>query len=863
MIAVTSEEELTIIDEVGNESESTESDLPRSPSPLPRRSSPSIITPREASTFGLVTSVQKRDGRTEPVKVHKIQERISRLTKQDPALSVDIVPVVQAVVSSLCNGITTQQLDQVAINAAANLASTHPDFGQLASRIAVSNMHKTTLPSFYQTMRSLFENCDAHGAPMPLISDGFMGYVDVHHEEIEANIKYGRDFLLSHFAIATLERSYLLQSTKGVRERPQHLFMREAIRVGGSDWKSYYDRLSQLYFTHATPTMFNAGTPKEQMSSCFLVSMSDDSIEGIYNTLKECALISKGAGGIGVDVCNIRAKGSRIAGGGVSSGLVPMLQVYEKTAGYVDQGGGKRKGAFAMYLEPWHADIEDVLAMKDPQTPVSMQALDLFLGMWIPDLFMKRVEESVTHRRTNPTDMGFANWSLFCPRDTPGLHEAYGDEFEALYAKYEQEGRTRRKVDAMALMQKIIHIQVVSGGPYMLYKDTINKLSNQKHLGAIRLSNLCTEIVEYTEPGQEIAVCNLVSIALPRFARADKTVDYDDLGAVVRMATRSLNNVIDLNAYPVENAKKSNLRHRPIGIGVQGLADLFIALGLPFESDEAIEVNRRIFETMYFHAVAESCELAKAIGAPHESFDGSPLSNGKFHWELYQDAFGGDPISRDGSGEPLLPWETLRVDVVKHGTRNCLFIAPMPTASTAQILGNSEGLEANQSMIFSRKVLSGEFQVVNDTLLKRLIAKGLWTEGMRRELIRDGGSVQRLQVDNGIKELFKTAWEMKQRRVLDMAAARAPFVDQSASLNVFMRTPEPNLIFNMHMYGWKKHLKTGMYYLRSQPEVQANRSVLNADATSTTSTTSTAEASAPSSEDMVCRKVDGCVMCGS
>jgi len=856
-----------------DESESTESDVARSPSPMPRRMmnvvsvEKTLTTLREKATFGLVTRVVKRGGKIESVKVSKIQERIDRLARQEPKLRVDVVPVVQAVVSSLCNGVTTQELDQVAIKAAANLGSTHPDFDVLASRIAVSNMHKTTRASFYETMKSLSNNCDKNGTSMPLLSDEFMAFVETHKEEVEAEIKYSRDYLLSHFAIATLERSYLLQSSEGVRERPQHLFMREAIRVGAAEWRLYYERLSKGYFTHATPTMFNSGTPNEQLSSCFLVSMSDDSIEGIYETLKECALISKGAGGIGIDVCNIRAKGSRISGGGFSTGLVPMLQVYEKTAGYVDQGGGKRKGAFAIYLEPWHPDVFDVLAMKDPQTPVSMQGLDLFLGMWIPDLFMKRVEESAAHRKAHPTDMEFANWSLFCPRDAPGLHEAYGDEFEALYAKYESEGLTRRRVDAMSLMQRIIQIQVVSGVPYMLYKDTVNKLSNQQHLGPIRLSNLCTEIVEYTEPGEEIAVCNLVSIALPRFVRSDKTIDYDDLGDVVRMAVRSLNHVIDINAYPVEKSKKSNLRHRPIGIGVQGMADLFIAMGLPFESDEAIEANRKIFETMYFHAVSESCELAKTMGK-HESFDGSPLSRGRFHWQLHQDVFDGDPISKDANGDELLPWGELRTNVCEYGTRNSLFIAPMPTASTAQILGNSEGLEAIQSMIFSRKVLSGEFQVVNGPLLECLISKGLWNDDMRRSLIRDGGSVQNLQVDDSTKALFKTAWEIKQRRVLDMASARAPFIDQSASLNIYVRTPEPNIMFNIHMYGWKAGLKTGMYYLRSQSEAQASRAVINSapsttlTASTTPSTTDNSHTSDPE-EAVTCRKMEGCVMCGS
>lgn len=837
-------------------SESAESDYPRSPSPLARRS-PSIVTPKDPETFALLTSVVKRSGVSEAVKVHKIQERIDRLSKQAPKLRVDVVPVVQEVVSSLCNRITTQELDQVAIKAAANLASTHPDFGRLASRIAVSNMHKTTCPYFYATMRSLFYNNDASGNHMPLISKEFLSHIDSMHGSIEAEIDYGRDYLLTHFAIATLERSYLLRSTAGVCERPQHLFMREALRVGGDEWKDYYRRFSLGHFTHATPTMFNAGTDHEQLSSCFLVSMKDDSIDGIYSTLRDCALISKGAGGIGIDVNDIRAKGSQIAGGGTASGLVPMLQVFEKTAGYVDQGGGKRKGAFAVYVEPWHGDIFDVLGMKDPQSAASMQALDLFLGMWIPDLLMKRVEESVIWHKEHPTDMGFTNWPLFCPRDVPGLHEAYGDAFEAMFVQYETEGRARRTVDAMVLMQRIIQVQVVSGGPYMLYKDTINKLSNQQHLGPIRLSNLCTEIVEYTKPGEEIAVCNLVSIALPRFASGEG-VDYEDLGNVVRMAVRSLNRVIDINDYPVESSRLSNLRHRPIGIGVQGLADLFIALQLPFESDEAIDVNRRIFEAMYFYAVTESCELAKTHGR-HESFEGSPLSKGQFHWELHRDAFGSSPISLDDDGKSLYPWEELRANVIRYGTRNCLFIAPMPTASTAQILGNSEGLEANQSMIFTRKVLSGEFQVVNGPLLERLMSKGQWGEDMRRALIRDGGSVQGLSVDDDTKALFKTAWEIKQKRVIDMASARAPFIDQSASLNIFVRTPEPNIMFNIHMYGWKNHLKTGMYYLRSQPEAQANRAVINSTPPSSNPEPST---TAPE-EDAVCRMVEGCVMCGS
>ena len=850
------------------------SECTRSPSPDLRRPVAKIEYRKDPTTFGLVTMVVKRDGSNQSVKVHKIQQRIDKLAQMKPALRVDVVPVVQSVVSSLCNGITTQELDLVAVKAAAGLASTHPDYGNLASRISVSNMHKTTKTSFRETMTAL-SNRDC-----PLVSDKLISMVETYSDIIDEAIDYERDYNLSHFAMATLERSYLLSGRDAngnpVMERPQHLFMREALTVGGEDWRNYYDVLSNGYFTHASPTMFNAGTVHEQLSSCFLVSISDDSIDGIYKTLKDCALISKGAGGVGIDVCNIRASGSKIANGGVSSGVVPLCQVYERTAAYVDQGGGKRKGAFAMYVEPWHADIYDFVGMKDPQTTESMRALDLFLGMWIPDLFYKRVEESVTWHRMHPTDTTFTNWSLFCPRDVPGLHEAYGDTFEQLYSDCEEKGLARRKVDAMALMHRIIDVQIMSGGPYMLCKDTINKLSNQKHLGPIRLSNLCTEITEYTEPGQEIAVCNLVSIALPKFVKSvvhshqdgspstEVTFDHNLLGEIVRMAVRSLNRVIDINKYPVEISKKSNLRHRPIGIGVQGLADLFIAMGLPFESPTALVLNRAVFETMYYNAVYESCEIAKKEGA-HDSFGGSPLSKGKFHWELFDENF---PGSAQGVSDRW-DWEELRGKVVEYGTRNSLFIAPMPTASTAQILGNSEGLEAIQSMIFTRNVLSGEFQIINTPLIERLIKKGVWNEELRCMLIQNGGSVQDLPLDAETKALFKTAWEIKQRVVIDMAAARQPFVDQSGSNNLFVRDPKPNTIFNMHMYAWKKHLKTGMYYLRSQPGSTPNRSHIASIADKPTDKPTDTSADESTNSPVVdpgnvaCHNVEGCVMCGS
>ncbi len=743
--------------------------------------------------------VIKRNSKKESVKFDKITARIQKLSYGLSPL-VDVIDVAKKVVVGIFDGVTTTELDNLAAETAASLTIKHPDYALLASRIAVSNLHKNTMKSFSATMRALYDYTDKKtGRKMPLIADDVIEIVEANAEILDSSIIYDRDFGFDYFGFKTLERAYLLRIDGKIVERPQQMYMRVAIGIHKDDIESAiktYNLMSERWFTHATPTLFNAATPKPQMSSCFLLTMKEDSIEGIYDTLKQTAKISQSAGGIGLAIHNIRATGSYIGGtNGTSNGIIPMLRVFNDTARYVDQGGGKRKGAFAVYLEPWHADIFEFLDLRKNHGKEEMRARDLFLGLWIPDLFMKRVEEN-------------GSWSLFCPNEAPGLPECHGAEFEALYTKYEAEGRARKVVKAQELWFAIMEAQIETGNPYMLYKDAANGKSNQQNLGTIKSSNLCTEIIEYTSP-DEVAVCNLASLALPRFVENGK-FDFDKLYEVTYQATKNLNLIIDNNYYPVEEAFNSNMRHRPIGLGVQGLADTFILLRLPFECELAKVLNRNIFETIYFAAMTASKDLAKQDGA-YQSFPGSPLSKGKFQFDLWNIT----PSDRHD-------WNSLRKEVMEHGVRNSLLVAPMPTASTSQILGNNECFEPYTSNIYTRRVLSGEFIIVNKHLLKDLVNLGLWNNDMKNKIITANGSVQNIkEIPEDIKELYKTVWEIKQRNLIDMAADRGAYICQSQSLNLFVDSATSSKLTSMHFYAWKKGLKTGMYYLRSQAATQA------------------------------------------
>jgi ribonucleoside-diphosphate reductase alpha chain len=743
--------------------------------------------------------VIKRNGKKEPVKFDKVTARLQKLSYSLSCL-VDVHEVAQKTIEGIYDGVPTTELDNLAAETAASMTVTHPDYALLASRIAVSNLHKNTTKSFSATMRNLYLYTDPQtGKPRPLLADDVMHVIEKHAELLDSTLIYDRDFAFDYFGFKTLEKSYLLRIDGKIAERPQHMYMRVAIGIHKNDLDSViktYHLLSERWFTHATPTLFNAGTPKPQMSSCFLLTVKNDSIEGIYDTLKQTAKISQSAGGIGLSIHNIRATGSYIGGtNGTSNGIVPMLRVFNDTARYVDQGGGKRKGAFAIYLEPWHADVFDFLDLRKNHGKEELRARDLFYALWIPDLFMKRVEAN-------------EDWSLFCPAEAPGLQDCYGEEFEALYVRYEQEGRARRKVKAQALWFAILDAQIETGTPYLLYKDAANKKSNQQNLGTIKSSNLCTEILEYTSE-DEVAVCNLASLALPRFVVEGK-LDHQKLFEVTCEVTKNLNRIIDHNYYPVEEARRSNLRHRPIGLGVQGLADAFIQLRLPFESEGAQKLNREIFETIYYAALTASKELAKQEGA-YETFAGCPLSKGRFQFDLW----GVTPSDR-------WDWESLRKEVMQYGVRNSLLVAPMPTASTSQILGNNECFEPYTSNIYTRRVLSGEFIIVNKHLLKDLVQLGLWESDMKNRIIAARGSVQGIdEIPADIKELYKTVWEIKQRTLIDMAADRGAFICQSQSLNLFVDTPTTAKLTSMHFYAWKKGLKTGMYYLRTQAATEA------------------------------------------
>ncbi len=739
--------------------------------------------------------VIKRSGRKEDVSFDKITARLRKLCYGLDTRYVNIIEVAKKVILGLYDGVTTVELDNLAAETAATMATIHPDYAILAARIAISNLHKETEKSFHKVVHALYHYIDPKtGERAGLIGEDTYRIIMQHKDRLDSAIIHDRDFDFDYFGFKTLERSYLMRMNGKVVERPQHLFMRVAVGIHGEDIEAAletYHLMSERWFIHATPTLFNAGTPKPQLSSCFLLTMTEDSIEGIFETLKRCALISQSAGGIGLSIHNIRATGSYIKGtGGSSNGIVPMLRVFNDTARYVDQGGGKRKGAFAVYLEPWHADIFEFLDLKKNHGKEELRARDLFYALWVPDLFMERVKND-------------EEWSLFCPNEAPGLFDVYGAQFEALYTRYEREGRQRRTVRARELWNAILESQIETGTPYILYKDAANEKSNQKNLGTIRSSNLCTEIIEYTSP-DEVAVCNLASIALPKFVCEGK-FDFGRLYEITRVVTRNLNRIIDINYYPIPQAERSNRRHRPIGIGVQGLADTFILMGLPFDSEGARRLNRDIFETIYFAAVTESCYLAEKYG-PYETFAGSPMSQGLFQFDLWN----AKPSDR-------WDWEGLRERVKRVGVRNSLLLAPMPTASTSQILGNNECFEPYTSNLYTRRTLAGEHIVVNKHLMRDLVRLGLWNEEMREAIMATNGSVQSIEaIPKEVRDIYKTAYEISQKVILDMAADRGAFICQSQSLNVFMETPTFAKLSSMHFYAWQKGLKTGMYYLRSK-----------------------------------------------
>jgi ribonucleoside-diphosphate reductase alpha chain len=746
--------------------------------------------------------VIKRDGTRESVKFDKITARIQKLSYGLDPNHVDPILVAKKVIDGVYDGVTTSELDNLAAETAASLTVRHPDYALLASRIAVSNLHKNTIKSFSKTIEELFYYIDPKtGLNASLIAEDVYEIVKNNAQLLDSSIIYDRDFGYDYFGFKTLERSYLLKMNGKIAERPQHMLMRVAVGIHKNDIESAiqtYNLMSERWFTHATPTLFNAGTPKPQMSSCFLLQVKEDSIDGIYDTLKQCAKISQSAGGIGISIHNVRATGSYIKGtNGTSNGIIPMLKVYNETARYVDQGGGKRKGSIAVYLEPWHADIFDFLDIRKNHGKEEMRARDLFTALWVPDLFMKRVEEEGV-------------WSLMCPNESPGLSDCHSAEFEALYTKYESEGKFRRQIKARELWAAIIEAQIETGNPYMLFKDAANSKSNQQNLGTIKSSNLCTEIIEYTS-ADEVAVCNLASIALPRFVD-EKTgsFDHNKLFEITYVATRNLNKIIDRNYYPVPEARNSNMRHRPIGLGVQGLADAFILMRLPFESEEAKKLNSEIFETIYFAALTASKDLAKLEGA-YESYAGSPISKGIFQHDMWNVK----PTNR-------WEWDVLKEEILKYGVRNSLLLAPMPTASTSQILGNNECFEPYTSNIYTRRVLSGEFVVVNKHLLRDLVKLGIWNDNLKNKIIAANGSVQDIpEIPQNVKDLYKTVWEIKQRTIIDMAADRGAYIDQSQSLNLFIQDANFAKMSSAHFYAWKKGLKTGMYYLRTKAAADA------------------------------------------
>ena len=746
--------------------------------------------------------VIKRDGRKESVKFDKITARIEKLSYGLNTKYVKTIEIAKKVIDGLYDGVSTQELDELAAETAATLTTKHPDYATLAARISISNLHKTTSKSFSNTIKRLYTYTNPKTQEnASLISKDVYRIINKNAAILDSSIIYDRDFNYDYFGFKTLQKSYLLKLDGKVVERPQHMLMRVAVGIHHDDIDSVietYNLLSEKWFTHATPTLFNAGTPKPQLSSCFLLTMQEDSIDGIYNTLKQCAKISQSAGGIGLSIHNVRGTGSYIKGtNGVSNGIIPMLRNFDMTARYVDQGGGKRKGSFAIYLEPWHCDVFEFLQLKKNHGKEELRARDLFYAMWIPDLFMKRVEEN-------------ENWSLFSPDEAPNLHETYGEEFEKLYTKYEKEGKARKTVKAQDLWFEILESQIETGNPYILYKDHANNKSNQKNLGTIKSSNLCTEIIEYTSP-DEVAVCNLASIALNMFVKEDSTYDFQKLYEITKVITRNLNKVIDVNYYPVKEARNSNMRHRPIGIGVQGLADAFILMKYPFDSDEAKKLNKDIFETIYYAAMEASMELSKKEGA-YESYKGSPVSKSIFQFDMWG-------ITPD-SGR--WDWTKLKQKVKKHGVRNSLLLAPMPTASTSQILGNNECFEPYTSNLYTRRVLSGEFIVVNKHLLNDLIELDLWNDKMKDKIMEQNGSIQNInEIPEKIKLLYRTVWEVSQKSIIEMAADRGAYICQSQSMNIHMQDANFGKLTSMHFHAWKLGLKTGLYYLRTKAAADA------------------------------------------
>jgi ribonucleoside-diphosphate reductase alpha chain len=781
-----------------------------------------------------------RSGEKEPIKFDKITDRIERLTFDLNSSHIDPVIISQKVIEGIYDGITTEELDKLAAETAAYLSTQHPDYSKLAGRIAVSNLHKATRGCFSENIKEMYNYVNKiTGEHSPLVSKELHDVVVANPERLDKTIVDKRDFSYDYFGFKTLERSYLLKKEGKIVERPGQMLLRVAVGMHMNDLDAAietYNLMSEKFFTHASPTLFNSGTNKPQLSSCFLIHVKDDSIEGIYDTLRDTALISQSAGGIGLNIHNIRAKGSFIKGtNGTSNGIVPMLKVFNDTARYVDQGGGKRKGAFAIYLEPWHADIFDFLEMKKNTGQEDQRARDLFYALWICDLFMKRVEED-------------GMWSLFCPHEAPGMSDCYGAEFEKLYTSYEEKGLAKKVVRAQDLWFAILESQIESGSPYMLYKDSINEKSNQKNLGTIKSSNLCTEIMEYTAP-DEIAVCNLASVALNKFVDTEKGVyDHKKLYNVVYRMTQNLNRIIDINYYPVIEAKNSNLRHRPIGLGVQGLADTFFLMRYPFESAEALELNNQIFETIYYAALTASMDAAKTDG-PYSTYEGSPASQGILQFDMW----GVTPTSKNWD------WKALKKEIKSNGLRNSLLVAPMPTASTSQILGNTECFEPITSNIYVRRVLSGEFAVVNQYLVHDLIDLGLWDDNMRNQIIANNGSVQAIDaIPDDLKSLYKTVWEISQKAVINLSKGRSPYIDQGQSLNVHMEEPNFGKLSSMHFYAWKAGLKTGMYYLRTRAAVNAVQFTVDQNKKPIATPEENQEALLCSIENP-----DDCVMCGA
>ncbi len=787
--------------------------------------------------------VLKRSGKKENVSFDKITARIKKLCYGLDSIHVDSIEIAKKVIQGLYDGVSTTELDNLASETAASMAAYHPDYAKLAARIAVSNLHKGTDKSFVKTMAAIHKYIDPKtGAKAGLIGDETISIIKANRDVLDSAIIYDRDYSFDYFGFKTLERSYLLRMDGKVVERPQHMLMRAAVGIHGKDIEAAietYNLMSEKWFIHATPTLFNAGTPKPQLSSCFLLSATEDSIPGIFETLSRCAKISQSAGGIGLSIHNVRAKGSYIKGtGGTSNGVIPMLKVFNDTARYVDQGGGKRKGAFAIYLEPWHADVFEFLELKKNHGKEEMRARDLFYALWIPDLFMKRVKED-------------GEWSLFCPNEAPGLYDCFGSKFQDLYHQYEQEGKARKTIKAQDLWFAILESQIETGNPYILYKDACNEKSNQKNLGTIRSSNLCTEIVEYTAP-DEVAVCNLASISLPKFVSEDGTYDFQKLHDITRVITRNLNKIININYYPIPEAENSNFRHRPIGIGVQGLADAFILAGHPFDSEGARKLNQNIFETIYHASVMESNLIAQKEG-PYQTFEGSPASQGVLQFDMW----GVTPTDRYNWGE-------LKAEVQKTGMRNSLLLAPMPTASTSQILGNNECIEPYTSNIYTRRTLSGEYIIVNKHLLKDLISEGLWNDEMRERLMASNGSIQDFpEVPQKLKDLYKTVWEISQKAIIDLAADRGAFVCQSQSLNLFVENPNFGKLTSMHFYAWQKGLKTGMYYLRSKAAVDPIKFTLSEEHQKKYVNQEQQQPEEVMAEGEVCTMEEGCLMCGS